>query len=218
MFTGIIEAIGTIDMITPRDQGARVRVRSSQLDMSDVALGDSIATNGICLTVVNFGDDFYEADVSSETLKRTGFAHYSVGEMVNLEKAMLPVTRFGGHIVSGHVDGVGTVSRQQAVGMATEYWIKIPAELARYIAEKGSVTIDGISLTVNAVTDEEFMITIVPHTAQETTIKTFTPGRQVNLEVDIIARYVERLLNVKKADGQTEGVTMSLLASAGFLK
>ncbi len=218
MFTGIIEATGTIDMITPRDQGARVRVRSSQLDMSDVALGDSIATNGICLTVVNFGDDFYEADVSSETLKRTGFAHYSVGEMVNLEKAMLPVTRFGGHIVSGHVDGVGTVSRQQAVGMATEYWIKIPAELARYIAEKGSVTIDGISLTVNAVTDEEFMITIVPHTAQETTIKTFTPGRQVNLEVDIIARYVERLLNVKKADGQTEGVTMSLLASAGFLK
>lgn len=218
MFTGIVEAVGTILAITPKGEDVTIKVDAGKLDMSDVHLGDSIATNGVCLTVVEFDQRSYSADLSLETLKRTGFSQYQVGESVNLEKAMLPSTRFGGHIVSGHVDDVGVIIDRQSVGRAMEYWIEVPSHLARYIAEKGSVTIDGISLTVNDVRKNAFKITIVPHTSQETTVNSFVVGRKVNLEVDVIARYLERLITGKAEEEETPAsrVTMDLLQKNGF--
>lgn len=218
MFTGIVEAVGTILAIIPKGEDVTIKVDAGKLDMSDVHLGDSIATNGVCLTVVEFDQRSYSADLSLETLKRTGFSQYQVGESVNLEKAMLPSTRFGGHIVSGHVDDVGIIIDRQSVGRAMEYWIEVPSHLARYIAEKGSVTIDGISLTVNDVRKNAFKITIVPHTSQETTVNSFVVGRKVNLEVDVIARYLERLITGKAEEEETptSRVTMDLLQKNGF--
>ncbi|MGB2079380.1 MAG: riboflavin synthase, partial [Vibrio sp.] len=180
MFTGIVEAVGVIRRITPKGEDIRLTLDAGQLDMSDVQLGDSIATNGVCLTVVEFDQHSYSADLSLETLKRTSFSQLGVGSKVNLEKAMLPTTRFGGHIVSGHVDDVGQIVERHTVGRAVEYWIEVPEHLERYIAEKGSITIDGISLTVNALRKKAFKITIVPHTSEQTTIDTFEVGRRVN--------------------------------------
>lgn len=219
MFTGIIQALGTITALTRRGDDIRLTVNSKKLDMGDVQLGDSIATNGVCLTVVDMGADYYSADVSAETIKYTGFAHYSVGSSVNLEKAMRPMDRFGGHIVSGHVDGVGTVSRINKHTDYVEIWIKAPTELAKYIAHKGSITVDGVSLTVNDVNGTEFMLWIIPHTLQETVIGTYKAGTQVNLEVDVIARYLERLmLGDKAAESKTSGIDMAFLAENGFLR
>lgn len=219
MFTGIIEAVGSIKAISINAQGARIEINVGKLDMSDVQLGDSIATNGICLTVVDFSADSYSADVSTETLTRTGFANYKAGQKVNLEKAMLPTTRFGGHIVSGHVDAVAEVSQITASGNSTDYWITMPDEVAPYIAEKGSVTIDGVSLTVNSLSDDKFRLTIVPHTANETIIAGYQAGTKINLEVDVMARYIERLLMKKSDESSTpSGVTHDLLARSGFLK
>ncbi|MBD1575113.1 MULTISPECIES: riboflavin synthase [Vibrio] len=218
MFTGIVEAVGTISAIIPKGEDVTITVDCGKLDMSDVKLGDSIATNGVCLTVVQFSSHSYSADLSLETLKRTGFTQYQVGDNVNLEKAMLPSTRFGGHIVSGHVDEVGTIIERQPVGRAVEYWVQVPSHLSRYIAEKGSITIDGISLTVNDVRKDSFKITIVPHTSAETTVDSFVVGHKVNLEVDIIARYLERLISGKAQDESTPEslVTMDLLQKNGF--
>lgn len=217
MFTGIVEAVGTLTAITPKGEDISISVDAGTLDMSDVKLGDSIATNGVCLTVVAFDDHSYSADLSLETLKKSGFAHYKVGDKVNLEKAMLPTTRFGGHIVSGHVDGVGEIVERNAVGRAIEFWVAIPAELSRYIAEKGSVTVDGISLTVNDLRKNAFKLTIVPHTSQETTIDQFQVGRKVNLEVDVMARYLERLLQGRREAEQPESrITMEFLQQNGF--
>ncbi|QXO17974.1 MULTISPECIES: riboflavin synthase [Vibrio] len=217
MFTGIVEAVGTLTAITPKGEDISISVDAGALDMSDVKLGDSIATNGVCLTVVAFDDHSYSADLSLETLKKSGFAHYKVGDKVNLEKAMLPTTRFGGHIVSGHVDGVGDIVERNAVGRAIEFWVAIPAELSKYIAEKGSVTVDGISLTVNDLRKNAFKLTIVPHTSQETTIDQFQVGRKVNLEVDVLARYLERLLQGGREAEQPESrITMQFLQQNGF--
>ncbi|RCS72751.1 riboflavin synthase [Vibrio casei] len=218
MFTGIVEAVGTISAIIPKGEDVTITVDVGKLDMSDVHLGDSIATNGVCLTVVQFDQRSYSADLSLETLKRTGFTQYQVGDKVNLEKAMLPSTRFGGHIVSGHIDDVGTIVDRQPVGRAMEYWIEVPSHLSRYIAEKGSVTIDGISLTVNDVRKDSFKITIVPHTSQETTVDSFVVGHKVNLEVDVIARYLERLITRKSEDTAIpeSRITMDLLQKNGF--
>ncbi|HFN0386983.1 TPA: riboflavin synthase, partial [Vibrio parahaemolyticus] len=167
MFTGIVEAVGKLTAITPKGEDITVTVEVGKLDMSDVKLGDSIATNGVCLTVIDFGSNYYSADLSLETLKKTGFANYQVGEKVNLEKAMLPTTRFGGHIVSGHVDGVGEIVERNQVGRAIEFWVAMPAEISKYVAEKGSITVDGISLTVNDLRKNAFKLTIVPHTSEE---------------------------------------------------
>ncbi len=227
MFTGIIEAVGTIKAININEQGARLVVGSGKLDMSDVNLGDSIATNGICLTVVAFDGVSYSVDVSKETLTRTGFANYQVGMEVNLEKAMLPTTRFGGHIVSGHVDGVAQIESITHNGNSIEYWVSMPADLAPYISEKGSVTIDGISLTVNALvdgsaggSDGKFRLTIVPHTTEQTIIKSYQVGTKVNLEVDVIARYLERLLTKKapESTNDSSSITQNLLMKSGFIK
>lgn len=223
MFTGIIEAIGTIKAININAQGARLVIATNNLDMSDVKLGDSIATNGICLTVVDYDQHSYSADVSNETLKRTGFAHYNVGMQVNLEKAMLASTRFGGHMVSGHVDGISEVVSITNNGNSIEYWLSMPSDLAHYIAEKGSVTIDGTSLTVNALSTDnsKFRLTIVPHTVKETIFAHYQVGTKVNLEVDLIARYLERLLTKEKpaeASAHKTSVTESMLQKAGFIK
>ncbi len=219
MFTGIIEAVGALRAINTSGDGARVIIDTGVLDLSDVKLGDSIATNGICLTVVAVDNSSFSADVSSETLTRTGFAHYQTGDSVNLEKAMLPTTRFGGHMVSGHVDAVSEITRIEHKGNSIDYWLNMPAELAAYIAEKGSITIDGTSLTVNSLTAEQFRLTIVPHTTQQTIISKYQVGTKVNLEVDLIARYIERLLTKHTANEQElSGVTHALLARSGFIK
>ena len=218
MFTGIIESIGILQAITPKGEDISVTVNVGKLDMGDVKLGDSIATNGVCLTVVALTENTYTADLSLETLKRTGFVDYKAGDKVNLEKAMLPTTRFGGHIVSGHVDAVGEIIERHQIGRAVEFWIQLPQNLAKYVVEKGSITVDGISLTVNDLRKNAFKLTIVPHTAAETTMDNFSVGQKVNLEVDVIARYLERLVIGQKEEQPESSVTMDLLAKSGFLK
>jgi len=217
MFTGIIEAVGQLKKLVNCGSDYQVEIGTNGLDLADVKLGDSIASNGICLTVVKLTPSSFFADVSSETIRLTGFANYQLGQKINLEKAVTPTTRLGGHMVSGHVDGVGTVERIISNGRSTDYWIKAPAELMRYIAHKGSITVDGISLTVNGLEQDSLRLTIVPHTANETTISQFRIGSRVNLEVDQIARYLERLMQVNKQE-QQGSVTMDLLARSGFLK
>lgn len=220
MFTGIIEAVGSIRTIEPKGGDVRLRIATGKLDLGDVRLGDSIATNGVCLTVVELPGDGFVADVSTETLARSTLSGLKVGAHVNLEKALQPQSRLGGHIVSGHVDGIGEVVGREASARAVLLRVQAPKELAKYIAEKGSITVDGISLTVNDVHGAEFDLTIVPHTVQETNIGSWQPGTKVNLEVDVIARYLERLLLGEKAalpDGQ-QGITLGFLAANGFLK
>ena len=219
MFTGIIEAVGTISKLDNHGEDIRLTVDSGKLDMSDVALGDSIATNGVCLTVVEFSSSHYCADVSLETIRRTGFANYSAGSKVNLEKAMMPTSRFGGHIVSGHVDGVGKIESVIDHQKYVEIWVKAPDELAKYLADKGSITVDGVSLTVNKVDGAKFMLWLIPHTLQETVIGEYQAGTKVNLEVDLIARYLERLmLGDKAAESGKSDISMEFLAKHGYLK
>ncbi|AZZ99175.1 riboflavin synthase [Pseudoalteromonas sp. R3] len=218
MFTGIIEATGTLTELVLKQGDLSARVTSTTLNMDDVQLGDSIATNGVCLTVIEKFADGFRADVSNETLKLTRFGEYQVGQRVNLEKALQPISRLGGHLVSGHVDGVAEVVAVKPNARATEYWLKAPAHLMKYIPYKGSVAIDGISLTVNELDEDKFKLTIVPHTAQETTIADFKVGTLLNLEVDQIARYLERLVHGVPTETEQSTLTTSLLAKAGFIK
>jgi riboflavin synthase len=219
MFTGIIEAVGTIAALDPKGSDMRVSVNSGRLDLGDVALGDSIAVNGVCLTAVSLSSDGFSADVSGETLTHTAFSRLHVGSRVNLEKALTPTTRLGGHLVSGHVDGVGELLERQNDGRSVRFRIKAPNELARYIARKGSITVDGISLTVNDVDGAIFMLNIVPHTLVETTMNDFFAGQLINLEVDLIARYLERLvLGEQAVQVESTGITEAFLAEHGFLK
>lgn len=219
MFTGIIEAVGEILVAQPSGGDLRLRVRTHGLDLNDVALGDSIATNGVCLTVVELPGDGYWADVSVETLDNTTLRQWGVGQKVNLEKALTPTTRLGGHLVSGHVDGVGEVVSRHTDARSERFRLRAPDHLAKYIAHKGSITVDGTSLTVNAVDGAEFELNIVPHTLEKTVMGTYKAGTQVNLEVDLLARYLERLLLGDKAaqTGTPEtGITMAFLAEHGF--
>lgn len=221
MFTGIIQSMGQVAALEPKGDDLRVRIQTGKLELANVELGDSIAVNGVCLTVVELPGEGFWADVSGETIKRTGFASIKVGTKVNLEKALTPTTHLGGHLVSGHVDGVGEVVKRYNDGRSVRFHIKAPDELARYIAEKGSITVDGISLTVNVVNGAEFELNIVPHTLQETTMGDFKTGTRVNLEVDLIARYLERLLlGDKAADAKASsaGITESFLQAHGFMK
>ena len=199
MFTGIIEAIGSITVAEQRGGDLRLSIDTGALDLSDVQLGDSIAVNGVCLTAVELLDQGFVADVSMETIKMTAVGALQNGQRVNLEKALLATARLGGHIVSGHVDGVGEVLSREAEARSERFRVKVPAALARYIAHKGSITVDGTSLTVNVVEGDEFEINIVPHTIEHTIIGDYQAGSQVNLEVDVIARYLERLLLGDKA-------------------
>ena len=221
MFTGIIEAVGKVAQIVRHGEDYRLTLDSATLDLADVKLGDSIAVNGVCLTVVDLTVSGFSADVSVETLQRAGFERYGVGAPVNLEKAMLATSRFGGHIVSGHVDGVGEISSRSDKGRAIEFWLTAPSHLAHYIAEKGSITVDGVSLTVNSVEGARFRLTIIPHTLEQTIMANYRSGTKVNLEVDVIARYLERLLdrtNEDEAhDASAQNKTLELLSRSGFL-
>ncbi len=219
MFTGIIQAIGHIEALTERGGDVRLSVNSGLLDLADVALGDSIATNGVCLTAVELSSRGFAADVSRETLSLTSLHLLKPGSRVNLEKALTLNTRLGGHLVSGHVDGIGRVVERRSDARSIRFSIEAPAELAKYIAHKGSICVDGTSLTVNAVRGAVFELNIVPHTLQETIMEGYKVGSQVNLEVDLIARYLERLmLGERAAESEPGGVTEALLKSRGFFR
>lgn len=219
MFTGIIQAVGKIAALEPKGVDMRMRIATGRLDLADVRLGDSIAVNGVCLTAVNLPGDGFWADVSGETLAHTTLGELRMGQAVNLEKALTPTTRLGGHLVSGHVDGIGTVARRWEDGRSVRFRMRAPDALARYIAQKGSICVDGISLTVNAVEGAEFELNIVPHTLQETTMGGYAAGARFNLEVDIIARYLERLvLGERAAMPSASGITKEFLAEYGFIR
>lgn len=218
MFTGIIQAVGKIVTLEPRGGDVRIIVDCGKMSMAEVNLGDSIAVNGVCLTVVEKATNGFTADVSNETLSRTTLKLLQSASAVNLEMALTPTSRLGGHIVSGHVDGEGEVLKRWTDGRSEKFRFKAPDQLAKYIAEKGSVCVDGISLTVNKVDGAQFELNIVPHTLHETTMSEFQPGRKVNLEVDIIARYLERLmLGDKASDPSAGGINMQLLQEHGFI-
>lgn len=195
MFTGIIQAIGTIKEKQQHDKGARFSFASHDMDFSNVGIGDSIAVNGVCLTAIEIGDNFFMADLSQETLDCSVFSALSVGDSVNLEKALRLDQGIDGHIVSGHVDGVAEVVDRYAEGESVRFEIKAPAKLVKYIAKKGSVCINGVSLTVNNIDTDVFNINIVPHTLKATTMGDLTAGSRVNIEVDMIARHLEQLVN-----------------------
>lgn len=216
MFTGIIEALGSVAELKLRDKEWRLKVACPRLDLSDVQLGDSIAVNGCCLTVTAFDDNSFSADVSNETISLTSFQFLKNGSLVNLEKALTPQSRLGGHLVSGHVDGLGELTEKHEDGASWRLTFRVPDGLAKYIAQKGSICIDGTSLTVNAVAGACFDVNIIPHTQQETIIHTYKVGQKVNIEVDQIARYLERLILGDSAADTSSGLTRAFLASHGF--
>ncbi len=219
MFTGIIQAVGRIAAQQDRGGDVRLRLHTAELPLADVQLGDSIAVNGICLTAVELTGDGFAADVSRETLSHSTLGELAVGAPVNLEKALTLSTPLGGHLVSGHVDGVGQVLERRPEGRSEHFRIQAPAAIARYIAAKGSICIDGVSLTVNRLNGAEFELNIVPHTLEQTTLTHLKAGARVNLEADVVARYLERLLQGEAAALPAEpgGVSMALLARNGFL-
>jgi riboflavin synthase len=191
MFTGIVESMGQIRAVEQRSRALRIVIGCGSMSLADVKVGDSIAVNGCCLTVVQLDQDEFHVDVSEETLRSTtGFAD---GEPVNLEKPLRLSDRVGGHLVSGHVDGTGNVTRFEEIGESWLLEVEVPVALAKYIARKGSITINGVSLTVNALERERFQVNLIPHTMQVTNLAHLRVGALVNLEVDLIARYIERL-------------------------
>ncbi|MGH8281677.1 MAG: riboflavin synthase [Gammaproteobacteria bacterium] len=194
MFTGIVQAIGKIHTLETCSGDARVRIETGVMDLDTVNIGESIAVNGCCLTVIEKLPDGFTADASTETLSLTTLGGLKPGDPVNLEAALTLSAPLGGHLVIGHVDGVGTVRSREADSRSVRFWIESPVELARYIARKGSICVDGVSLTVNVVHDSTFDVNIIPHTLEQTIMGDYCNGTRVNLEVDLIARYLERML------------------------
>ncbi|MCP4187478.1 MAG: riboflavin synthase [Gammaproteobacteria bacterium] len=219
MFTGIIQAVGSIESIESKGGDMRLTIDSADLQLGDSELGDSIAVNGVCLTAVSYLEQGFSADVSLETLDKTSLGLLKPDSQVNLEKALTLSATLGGHLVSGHVDGIGRVVSMQEAARSIRYSFEIDPALQHYIAEKGSVTIDGVSLTVNQVDNNRFEVNIVPHTQQKTIFASYQENTQVNIEVDIIARYLERLIS-GKADNSTEqdNKLLATLTQAGFVK
>ena len=197
MFTGLIEGVGQVAALETRGGDVRLRIAVGSLPFADVALGESIAVSGVCLTVIEFDAGSFAADASTETLTLTTLGGMTVGQAVNLERAMRPSDRLGGHLVSGHVDGVGQVLQVSDDARAQRWTFAAPKPLLRYIAQKGSICVDGVSLTVNAVDDAGFEVALVPHTIAHTAFAQTAVGDVVNLEVDLVARYVERLLTTR---------------------
>jgi riboflavin synthase len=217
VFTGLVEEKGTLRARTPRGPGARVRIGCA---LASLELGESISVDGVCLTVDTIVEGGFEADCSQETLARTTLGSTPIGGGLNLERATALGQRMGGHIVSGHVDGTGTVTEKRPVGEALQVEFAMPRELARYVAEKGSICVNGVSLTVNAVTAASFSVTLIPHTQHKTTLDALVVGSKVNLEVDVVARYVARLVDVGRdasgASGATDEALLAKLRSAGL--
>lgn len=203
MFSGIIADIGSISQATDRDGGLRLAIATSALDLSDVQAGDSIAVNGVCLTVVAHTADSFTVDVSRETLNCTEGLD-AIGAPVNLEKALRLADRLGGHLVSGHVDGAGEVVEFTDLGESWKLVVRAPQALARYIAVKGSITLNGVSLTINRVNGSEFSVNLVPHTLAMTNLKSLRASSRINLEIDLIARYVERMMQARNEQGEKE--------------
>ncbi len=216
MFTGIVATVGRITQLAKRGDAMRMAVDAGNLDLSDVARGDSIAVAGPCLTVVEFGPKHFVADVSIETLARTTLGACQIGDSVNLEKALRLTDRLGGHLVSGHIDGIGTVVTRETQNEYIRWVVRVPIALAHYLAFKGSVAIDGVSLTVNAVEGDTFDVLTIPHTLERTTLGRLAAGTAVNIEVDIIARYIERLLSKSAGSTANVGVSLASLVEAGF--
>lgn len=219
MFTGIVQALGRVTVWERKSQeDARLYLTSPDLDMSKISRGESIAVSGVCLTVTDIQANVLGMDVSAETLARSTLRYVRPGDEINLETALTPVSRFGGHLVSGHVDGIGEIVSREQSGDSVQLTIATPPRLARYIAEKGSICVDGVSLTVNGIAGADFNVMIIPHTLQVTTLKHLTPGSRVNIEVDLVARYLERLmLGASAADANDPGITQDLLVRYGFL-
>ena len=216
MFTGIVEEKGIIRSLNINGSSGTIRIEARKV-LEGTSIGDSIAVNGICLTVTSMGDGFFTADVMAETVRRSSLGTLSQGSEVNLERAMDANGRFGGHIVSGHIDGTGTV--RSLVREENAIWVTIetPPEILKYIVHKGSICIDGISLTVASVGSDNFKVSVIPHTGSETTLLSKRPGSPVNLENDIIAKYVERLMNYKEEENNiSSGITMEMLAELGI--
>ena len=216
MFTGIVEEKGIIRSLNINGRSGTIRIEARKV-LEGTSIGDSIAVNGICLTVTSMGDGFFTADVMAETVRRSSLGILSQGSEVNLERAMAANGRFGGHIVSGHIDGTGTV--RSLVREENAIWVTIdtPPEILKYIVHKGSICIDGISLTVASVGSDNFKVSVIPHTGSETTLLSKRPGSPVNLENDIIAKYVERLMNYKEEENNiSSGITMEMLAELGI--
>jgi riboflavin synthase len=215
MFTGLVETTGRILQLEQAGEDACIRIGA--LEMPRIQLGDSIAVSGVCLTVAARHEDIISMDISAETLARTTLGSLKSGDEVNLETALTPTSRLGGHLVSGHVDGVGTVVEGEKFGGSVRLTLSAPRGLGRYIAEKGSICVDGISLTVNEVQGFCFKVNVIPHTLRVTTLRNWRPGMLVNLEVDLVARYLERLLlGERAADMGATGITREFLTRCGF--
>lgn len=211
MFTGIIEEVGTVAAVSHAPHGIRLCVQGKKI-LEDIHIGDSIAVNGICLTVTDFSAASFTADVMAETLARTSLIGLKQGSKVNLERAMAANGRFGGHIVTGHIDGVGVIKRTQKDGIATIYTIETTSPITRYIVEKGSIAIDGISLTVVAVDEKTFSVSLIPHTQNHTALETKRIGDNVNLENDCIGKYVEKFIT----QSQSSQITKDFLYRYGY--
>jgi len=215
MFTGLVEGIGRITALQPLADGLRLSA-TAPFELATVKLGDSIAVSGPCLTVVAVTRQSFTVEVSPETLQRTNLGTKAVGARVNLERALRVGDRLGGHIVSGHIDCVGEVVRLRQGPRHVQLTVRLPAPWSRYVIEKGSIALDGVSLTVNTVREDEFTVNIIPHTARQTTLEDLRVGDRLNIETDIIGKYVEKLLQAPRQPA-TDGLTAELLARHGFL-
>lgn len=216
MFTGIVEEMGKIVRVEKGAKSSRLAVSGDKI-FSDLKLGDSVATNGVCLTVTSFSKGIFTADVMNETLKRSNLGELRQGSMVNLERAMIADGRFGGHIVSGHIDGTGVITKIEQDDIAVWYTIRADRKIMKYIIEKGSVAIDGISLTIAKVTDNDFSVSLIPHTAKETVLGYKKTGDTVNLENDVVGKYIEHFLSFKEEpETKSSGITKEFLLKAGF--
>lgn len=216
MFTGLIEDLGTIREYRHGAESIRLTV-STAIPMDELHLGESIAVNGICLTVVSFGGGFFSADVSPETLDRTNLGGLGPGARVNLERALRLSDRLGGHLVSGHVDAAAAITERKRDANAIRFTFALPADINRYLVEKGSVAVDGISLTVNSVTSGTFSVAVIPHTLEMSTLKEKGVDAKVNIEVDIIGKYVERLMGGRDQSPEKKPLNLDFLAKNGFL-
>ena len=214
MFTGIVQARGTVTAIDDVGGDVRLSITCGELPFADYAVGDSISVNGVCLTATRLRDDGFDTDVSNETLSITSLGGLEVGSAVNLEPSLSFGDRLGGHLVSGHVDCMGKVLSAENDARSVRLVIELPEEFARYVAKKGSICVDGVSLTVNAVAGNTFDLNIIPHTAETTTIGSYEAGTEVNIEVDLLARYIERLL---ARDSDSDGVSLEFLKAHGYV-